>query len=155
MRPVCEIFRFLVSGLLLAAFSGCGGGETPSKPLPTTVPATGTVLLDGKPLSLATVLFVPSGATKGIECVGYTDENGKFSLEQLRGAAGAPPGEYRVVVSRYLKNGQPVKLGPEEFPANVGAVESMPLKYSSPTESILVATVPPSGGEIPVELKSR
>ncbi len=155
---MCSLFttsRLSIFAMLVATLTGCGGAAVESNPLPATVPVTGVLRLDGKPLSLATVLFVPSGATKGVECVGFTDDEGKFSLEQIRGGKGAPPGEYRVAVSRYLKNGEPVKLGPDEFPANVGAVESMPLKYSSPTESILVVTVPPSGGEIPVELKSR
>ncbi len=155
MNSAGSAFRLWTCGLMSAALSGCGGSPPPVKTLPATVPTTGVVKMDGKPLSLATVVFVPSGATKGVECIGVTDEAGKFSLQQMRGDSGAPPGEYRVVVSRMVKDGKPIQLGPDEFPANVGATESLPLKYSNPSESTLAAVVPPGGGEIPIELKSR
>ncbi len=79
-------------------------------------------------LSAAMVTSVPSGSTKGVECTGFTDEAGKFSLTWLRGGSGAPPGEYRVGVNRFVKgDGKPVVLGAGEFPADIGAVESLPL----------------------------
>lgn len=141
---------------LAVLFSGCGGGTPSGKPLPKTVAVSGLLSLDGKPLSSAVVTFVPTGSTKGVECTGVTDDAGKFTLTQLRGESGAPPGEYRVVVNRYVKTGGvPVALGAGEFPADVGAVESLPPRYSSPTESSLTATVPEKGGEIPLNLKGK
>jgi hypothetical protein len=138
----------------VATWSGCGG-ETPAKSLPKTVEVAGLLRMDGKPLTSALVTFVPSGSTKGVECTGLTDDAGKFSLTQLRGGSGAPPGEYRVVVNRFVKgDGKPVALGMGEFPADVGAVESLPPRYSS-MESTLTATVPPMGGAISLDLKSK
>jgi len=145
--------RLAVSGLFLALLSGCGGGETPAKSLPSTVAVSGVVRMDGKPLSSTSVTFVPSGTTKGVECVGVTDDAGKYTLRQLRGGDGAPPGEYRVVVNRFVKNdGSPISLNTGEFPADVGAVESLPPRYST-MDSQLVVTVPPMGGDVPIELK--
>lgn len=145
--------RWSQYGLLLALLTGCGGSAPPAKNLPATVPVTGIVKMDGKPLSHTSVTFVPTGNTKGVECVGAADEEGKFSLTQLRGSTGCPPGEYRVILNRYVKpGGQPVALNTGEAPADAGAIESLPPKYSG-MESQLVVTVPPSGGEIPIEIK--
>jgi hypothetical protein len=134
---------------------GCGGSEAP-KALPKTVPAKGIVTLDAKPLPDATLTFIPRGGTKGIECYGSTNEKGEFSMKQLRGENGAPPGDYTVVVSRYLKpDGKAIALGSSEMPADVGAVESLSPRYSDPTSSTLSALVPAAGGEFKFELKSR
>lgn len=141
--------------VVLAVIVGCGGAA-PAKPLPKTAPAVGLITLDGTPLPFATVMFAPRGATKGIECVGVTDETGKYTLTQTRGGEGVPPGEYTVVVSRYVRgDGTPIRLDPKEPPANQGAVESLPPQYSSSIDSVLVATVPETGGEFKFDLKSR
>lgn len=146
MRRVCLV-------ALLLTTCGCGGAETQGS-LPETVPATGVVKLNGKPLPFASVMFIPQGATKGIECIGSTDESGMYSLKQIRGGDGAPPGEYKVVISRFLKpDGQP--LSPGEPPANVMATESLPAVYSDVTVSRLTASIPATGGEFPFDLKSR
>ena len=60
MRSSFPAARFPICALLIASLTGCGGATVESKPLPATVPATGVVSMDGKPLSLATVLFDPS-----------------------------------------------------------------------------------------------
>lgn len=141
-------------GFLLAVV-GCGSG-TKEKPLPATVPATSVVTLDGSPLSQALVTFIPRGETAGIECIGITDDSGRCVLKQLRGGAGVPPGEYSVVINRYLtKDGAPVAIGQGEAPANLGAVDSLPPRYSIPAESQLMAAVSDQGGEFKFELKSR
>lgn len=145
----------LVTCSLLGLLSGCGA-ETAAKGLPGTVAVTGVLRMDGKPLSDAVVTFVPSGATKGVECIGTTSESGTFTLQQIRGGTGAPPGEYRVIVSRLVKkDGTPFKATADEKPIDVGAVESIPPKYSNPGESKLIVTVPAMGGEVPVDLKSK
>lgn len=140
----------------VAGLAGCGG-SSPAAVLPTTVPVGGVVLLDGKPLPRASVKFIPRGATKGVECYGITDDMGKYELMQMRGGTGAPPGEYMVVVNAFAKpDGTPVSMGPgDPPPANVGAVESLPPRYSSYRESKLMAQVSASGGEFKFDLKSR
>ncbi len=149
------MFRVYVCLGILTASVGCGG-SLPAKPLPKTVPAAGLITLSGQPLSFATVTFVPKGQTNGIESVGVTDEKGQYSLKQVRGEDGVPPGDYTVVINRYVKtDGTPVRLDGSEPPANLGAVESLPPQYSNPTESILLAKVTDAGGEFKFELKGR
>lgn len=139
---------------LLGGVIGCGGGGGIA--LPKTVPAGGTITLDGKPLESASVTFSPKGTTKGIECVGVTDAAGKYKLKQIRGGDGVPPGEYAVIVNRYVKpDGTPVPLDGTVAPADLGAVESLPPQYSNPTEPSLAATVPEKGGEFNFDLLSQ
>jgi len=145
--------------VLILGLAGCGGGEELAD-LPETAPVSGVVTMDGKPLSYATVTFVPKGLTKGVECIGVTDEQGKYTLKQMRGAEGAPAGEYLVAISQFKKSdGSPFILdfsdGEPEAPINQGAVESLPLKYSSVLDSILNAQVTDAGGDFPFELESK
>jgi hypothetical protein len=151
-----QSYRFhFVLCILMLGMTGCGGAAA-TEDLPKTAPVAGVVTLDGKPLVSATVTFVPKGATKGVECVGFTDDSGKYTLSQIRGAAGAPPGEYRVVINYYVKSdGTPIKIDGSEAPANLCADEALPPMYSSFTDSILSAQVSDAGGEFPFELKSK
>jgi hypothetical protein len=88
--------------LLAAAVSlaGCGG-ETVK--LPDTVPFSGKVTLDGKPLSGAAVQFAPARMTKdGHAASGRTNDEGKYELTTMIGNHSKPgvvPGSYQVVVS--------------------------------------------------------
>ncbi|MCC7421637.1 MAG: carboxypeptidase regulatory-like domain-containing protein [Planctomycetaceae bacterium] len=136
--------------------SGCGGAPVGTKPLPKTVPVTGIVTMNDKPLSSATVTFFPQNTAGGIECYGITDDDGKFKLTQIRGAEGAPPGDYKVTISRFVKkDGTPIKMDGSVAPANVDAVETMPPQYNSPTDTILTVKVAEGGGEIPLKLSGR
>ena len=65
---------------VLAAFaaSGCDQGSG----LPEAVPVSGTVTLDGKPFSGATVRFTPIGETKGTGAVGSTGIDGKYEVSR-------------------------------------------------------------------------
>jgi hypothetical protein len=140
--------------LVVLAVAGCSG-QAASVPLPKTVPASGTVTLNGATLASAVVTFIPRQAESGIECTGMTDDAGLFKLKQLRGGEGAPPGEYTVVISRLVKpDGTPVPPNSPEPPADLGAVESLPARYSNPAESKLTANVPAQGGEFKFDLTS-
>ncbi|MCH9653115.1 MAG: carboxypeptidase-like regulatory domain-containing protein [Planctomycetes bacterium] len=150
-----KFFYRLSLCILIFGVSGCGG-STDSSSLPETAPVMGVVNLDGNPLELATVTFVPSGTTKGVECVGLTDASGKYSLKQIRGAEGVPPGEYRVVINQLVtSDGTPYKPGSDIAPITVGAEEALPVHYSNIDKTTLMANVSVEGGEFPFELKSR
>jgi hypothetical protein len=87
--------RTLVAAWLLAAlglliFSGC----TDNRPL--RVPVSGRVLIDGQPLTLGNVKFVPSG---GRPSSAKIDGEGRFTLTCYDGEDGAIPGTHRVAVS--------------------------------------------------------
>jgi hypothetical protein len=58
----------------------------------------GSVTLDGKPLSGATVTFMPVDATSGRMAGGITDDDGQFQLTTFDEGDGALPGEYKATV---------------------------------------------------------
>lgn len=151
------MFRSAYLPLSLTLLLGCGGGA-PKVVLPETVPVTGTIKLDGNPLAYSTVMFVPTGMTKGIDCIGNTDDSGNYTLKQVRGKDGAPPGEYKVVVSLLKKgDGTPaMKPGAEQKEGEGGVVvESLKPWYSDPLQTQLKATVPAGGGKVDFDLKSK
>jgi hypothetical protein len=144
-------------GLLFMLVWVAGGCAPDSGPvLMPTVPASGIVTLDGKPLAAAIVTFTPLEEGMGPECTGTSDAEGKFSLKQVRGSEGAPVGQFKVAVNRYVKaDGSAIALAEGEFPANVGATESLPAKYSSPTDTELTASVTGPTENLKIELKSK
>ena len=74
--------------LLLAA--GCGDGR------PARVAVSGQVLIDGKPLTVGNVKFVPSGSRPSS---GRLDESGRFALTCYDGEDGIVPGVHRVQIN--------------------------------------------------------
>lgn len=134
---------------MLAA--GCGWN---SHPQPADVPVTGTVTLDGRPLTGAIVTFDTDEPAVRAILVGVTDEAGKFRMQTATPKIRAFSGLYRVFISKMLKpDGSPV--GPDEIPAAVLAQESLPLHYSSPSETKLAETVPEGGADFEFKLSGR
>src|SRR5687767_10703219 len=76
-----------LTAVLLAA--GCGQESA-------LVPVSGTVTLDGKPVSGMIITFAPQGQTDGNGALGYVDDRGNFELTDSRGEPGAYVGQYRV-----------------------------------------------------------
>lgn len=82
----------VVSCLVLALVSGCGGGGI------EVAEVTGTVTLKGKPLELVAVEFWPV-ADGGIRSLGKTDKDGKFTLKTEDGLKdGASIGSHKVLL---------------------------------------------------------
>ena len=136
---------------LLALAGGCGKSD------PSLVPVTGTVTLNDQPLANATVTFIPKDGTPGFGGVGRTDAAGKYALKGSRDdAAGVPPGEYRVVVSkRLMPDGTEVPANDNTPPMNSPARESLPEAYSSMSLSTLSATVRPGAGPMDFAMKVK
>ena len=90
---------------------------------------SGTVVLNGKPLALATVEFSPE---VGSTSYGITDEKGRYTLQYLPNQSGAVTGHHTVRITTYdwrtTQDG-----GKLEVP------EQVPVRYNS--ESILVADI--------------
>ena len=127
--------------LLLLVVPGC-------RQSPTTV--SGTVALDGKPLSVAsdargTVIFQPVGG-QGTTLTGLVDSTGRFRL-----ATGASseiaPGRYDVAISV-------VQLLPKTEQAPRGAQLITPARYASAKESGLGAEVAPGENRLRFNLSS-
>jgi hypothetical protein len=90
--------------ILLLAAAGCGGKYTP-------VPVSGVVTLDGKPVEGAVVTFYAIGdAKEGRQAQGETDKNGAFSLTTLKEGDGALPGEYKVVINKFVPTRPNLKI---------------------------------------------
>jgi hypothetical protein len=88
----------LVLAALLCLLAGCGGRDY------ETVPVSGSVTLDGKPLPNIGVMFVPlaqnaDNPNVGPGSLGRTDEEGRFTLQTARGEKGAVPTEHVVRLS--------------------------------------------------------
>ncbi len=150
-----------VSAIFMA---GCSGAVKGGADLSKLVPLSGTVKMDGKPLAGATVSFVPrvtGGAGTGYAAMAVTDDSGKYELAMDTGDGkskkGVIPGGYAVIVSKFTKmDGSPVQFDPaKEGPMSVGAIESIPMKYSTVNEEGLIFVVPPEGGTYDIEIMTN
>ncbi|TVQ01253.1 MAG: hypothetical protein EA381_05605 [Planctomycetaceae bacterium] len=143
------------------AFVGCGGGD-----LPTTVPVTGTVTLDGNPVDGATVNFMSD--TENRLASGKTDASGKFTLQTIVGsqtAPGAVVGGHGVAVLKSESGGQMTedpKAIMEQMTTNPAITSDytpkyiIPAKYNNPTMSGIRVEVTQDGpNDITIELTSR
>lgn len=160
-------FLMAMNSFILLFLAGCGGGGG----VEGVVSAGGTVTLDGKPVSGATVSFAPDGAA-GRHATGLSDENGKFQLTTLVPGDGAVPGRYKISVSkvtvtvdnkptsqeegmrqikeRLQKGGEAAILAPAGK-----SKDELPTKYSKTESSGLFAEIQASGkNDIPLNLKS-
>jgi hypothetical protein len=139
---------FLGLAVIAAALaSGCGS-KGPDRP--KTFAVTGTVTLDGQPVSGASVTFAPSG--RGTPAIGTADASGRYALKSFGTQQGAVPGQYSVGIAKYdygdTAGGSGGK-GSAEMPANYdpnapqgeGGKNTLPAKYESPATSGLAATV--------------
>jgi hypothetical protein len=134
----CRSLCVLLTGLL--AVGGCSKGSN----LPRTVPASGIVTLDGKPVDGAQVVFVPAGDAK-TGATGVTNASGKFSLRAYPEKDGAIPGEYQVQVSKTIKVELDGKKGSLDGGDPVRFEYGVPAKYTGAKTSGLKVTIPENG----------
>ncbi len=129
--------------LCVATAIGCSGNTGQ----PELTPVTGAVLLDGQPLSDASLTFYLSGSpVPGYTAsLGKTDETGKYELIS-GGKPGAVPGVFKVTISRIVNtSGAPVNAGEgmdlQQLAMRGLAKESLPEKYSNLERTELTLTV--------------
>ncbi len=146
----------------LIFLTGCGSDH------PATAPVSGVVTYKGAPVEGASVTFGRNlrDIAQGEIAIGKTDAGGRFHLTTHFGseasAKGAVPGDYEVVVSKYVP---PVGISQEQYQALVDAadkisdtggmvpadqqppplVEQFPAHYSIMGKSQLKASVPAGG----------
>jgi hypothetical protein len=123
---------------------------------PKLVLAVGKVTLDDKPLTCASVIFVPRDHTKGTGGFGVTDAEGRYEVRHQSNEVGIESGTYNVVFSKIaMPDGSPIPDGKNA--ADVGAVEVLPPKLSNPPAElgINVVTVGADGGAFDFELRSK
>ncbi len=109
---LCQVF-----GVLLA---GCSPGG------PEIATVTGTVTMDGKPLPLAAVVFIPEN---GRPAGATTDDGGRYSLSFSEGRDGAIPGKNRVLITTKRDPWRDAK-----GEARPSAKEKVPMKYNAKSE---------------------
>jgi hypothetical protein len=122
----------------LVLAGGCGSG---------LAPVSGTVTLDGKPLTKGNVCFIP--AASGPSAYGTISSDGTYQL-QTGVATGLAPGEYRVTVASAAEIPAPTPQNPEPVPVSL-----LPPKYASAETSGLKFTVTSSGGKFDIPLTSK
>lgn len=137
MRTPLLAVAFGLSALFLA---GCGGDEK--------VAATGTVLMDGKPMPAVALTFHPIDGTKGAGGFAATDDSGTFHVIDPQGGKGIARGKYKVTFERL-----PTKKPVDEKDAitRVLAVVPLPAVYTDVDKTPVTATV--ESAEVPIELR--
>ena len=129
---------FLFLGLLL----GCGKSEA----LPDVHPVEGRVLVQNKPVKLASVFFYPADEQKiKIRPRARTDADGRFKLNSYGSEDGAPAGDYTVTV---------VWTGADDDENRDNLPDRLQGRYSDPKTSPLKVTIKPGKNEVrPFQLK--
>ncbi len=121
LQPRCLTVLGLV---LVVSIAGCSG---PSGDAPDLAPVTGTVTMDGEPLSGVSVEFQ---SASGQVASGTTDASGRYELTYVGGAKGAEIGENTVRITTVL-----------DHPTPPDYQDPIPAKYNEATE--LKVTVEP------------
>jgi len=106
--------------LVLVVVCGCHGSVEKL----TLVPVTGKVTLGESLLTAGNVVFTREGPEPKVMARGLIDKNGTFELNTA-GAAGAPPGRYKVTVFSG-RPGAPIKSS--SIPARYSSAEESPLE---------------------------
>lgn len=135
--------------LVAVSLSACNRG-------PHMVPVKGEVLLDGKPVEGAAVLFTPEAGGRPAD--GVTDKDGKFSLQTYEPGDGAPVGKYKVAIVGMRMTGIQATadgLSGEVDPGKVREIWFVPKKYSTPESSGLEAEVKRGLTPLKFELASK
>lgn len=112
--------------------------------MPETAPVTGIVMLDGKPLPYATVVFQPE-AGRGSNAL--TDADGKYELRYNQDTMGAKVGPHKVHITTFRE------FDHETDPNLKATKELVPAKYN--TKSELTVTVKEGDNQIPFDLDSK
>jgi hypothetical protein len=146
----------IVGPLALLGLMGCGSGEESV----TLVPVSGTITQNGKPLSGATVTYVPA-STNRASTPGYdaTGPQGNYKL-RFKSRSGISPGKYKVAVVLPIDSAE-AEVRPEfkddPYMAQLGssAARAAKKKSKAPEKNEFDAEVDENGGVIDFDLKTK
>lgn len=133
---------FITCLALLLAIAGCDNSPT-GNVLPT-VPASGTLTLNGVPLDYYRVLFSPQD---GRPAMATTDAEGRFTLGTNDVGDGAMVGMHRVTVSYVGPPSNDPNEGITVFTTPPPSKHKVPPKFTSTATSDLMVEVPASGSD--------
>ena len=83
-------FGRVAAAMTCLFIAGCGDGR------PSRVPVSGSVVIDGQPVTHGSIMFIPAG---GRPAGGSVDTQGHFALTCYEPGDGATPGHHRVKVT--------------------------------------------------------
>ena len=133
--------------MLLGLTTGSGCSSDP--PLPPLFPVTGTVTVDGVPLTSGNVSLVPvvveEGKTAAASSSGQIDGSGNYTIF-TGGHAGAPQGKFKVGVTPSMVPQEGVK-GMPKAPFHD--------RFRDPNKSQLSIDVVPGGGPYDLQLLKK
>lgn len=107
-----------------------------------TVPASGKLSFQGKPLEYFQVTLIADGKRPA---VGTSDSTGSFVLGTNKEKDGAEPGEYRVAITYVGPPSTDPNQGINEFAPPPPPKVKIPTKYGDPKKSGLSVTIPKNG----------
>ena len=120
--------RFLIGAAALLLLAGCSDR-------PDLVAVSGSVLIDGQPLTTGNIKFVPDRARASW---GTIDQSGRFTLSCYEKDDGAVPGKHRVQISalEILKGNKAKWLAPPKY-ADF-RTSQLEFEITEPTEDLKV-----------------
>lgn len=135
-------------GLLLmcAAALGCETGYRAKADVERTVPVSGTLTFQGKPLEFFQVSVHPTDGSR--VATGLADAEGKFVLGTNKLGDGAPPGKAKIAVtfvgppSAEIPGQEAIIDDPSKLPK---PTVKLPAKYGNPETSGLDQEIPQNG----------
>jgi hypothetical protein len=147
MRP--RHFSYAIFPLAVLWLSGCGRA-----PIATV---TGTVTLDGQPVSDASIQFWPKENLGLGVYSGRTDAEGRFRMH-TRNIPEVKPGEYHVLIAREVKKDGTLPGPGDDWMALAapGALRNtLPAAYYDRKKPQFTVQVQPGPNELPFDLKSE
>ncbi|QDU10852.1 hypothetical protein [Gimesia aquarii] len=135
--------RILFLIVMCLGVAGCGSN---TKQASST--ASGTIKLDGKPLTSGTLNFYP--ANEGNSAFAVINSDGTFTVNTSAGTSGLEPGEYSVVISYEV----PSTIDDESN--EVPGINPIPAKFRNEENPEISITVPKSGTDaLSIDLTSQ
>jgi hypothetical protein len=138
-----------VGGLLAACLGGCG------RRLPPVAAVSGSVTIDGRPVSGGIVMFHPG---RGRSAVGTTDAAGRYTLTTFRPGDGAILGRHTVTIDaredtegpalRPMSAEEEFQKAEQLFPTHPRVRWVVPERYSVEATTPLEAIVEPTGNRL-------
>jgi 5-hydroxyisourate hydrolase-like protein (transthyretin family) len=129
-NPLVLLFVWTVGVVTLA---GCGGAA--KKPVEDLVPASGIVLISGKPEAGVQVTFIPTKENaKSHGGSAVTDDSGEFKMRNYMNRSGVPVGDYIVTFSMGASERDSAMVDGKPIPG-VTVKEKIPAKWSDPQKS--------------------
>lgn len=138
-----KLFKKISHVLLVSCVGtlGCGKGDSV-----VLVPASGTVMLDEKPVAGVAVTLIPQEGVLGRGGYATSGVDGTFALQAEPEAIGVAAGTYRVLLQKYaMPDGTPVPPGTSAADANL--INQLPALYSHPERSPFSVTIPSADGQ--------